>query len=98
MTRDEAKSSYSFMMEDEDYNGELFDYFDENDYHKHIDKIYDDFESRTCKTCKWFDIDESIDPNKHFGWCNNKESCCVSNICTLSFGCNKWESKDEHTK
>ena len=63
-----------------------------------VNKIYDDFESRTCDNCKWFDIDESIDPNNHFGWCNNKESCCVSNICTLSFGCNEWESKDEPSK
>ena len=56
-----------------------------------IDRICDDFESRTCESCKWY-REEYNDKN------------CISDtvlICELydishgkDFGCNKWEKKD----
>jgi len=49
--------------------------------HEVIDKIFDDFESRTCESCK-FHSD---------GFCTE----LVYDISNLGFdSCNKWEAKD----
>lgn len=50
-----------------------------------IDVIYDDFESRTCKSCKYF----TSSPN------TNKYDCCEKGIAdtSISFCCNEWESR-----
>lgn len=54
-----------------------------------IDKIYDDFESKTCENCKHFDSHSSV--------------CFEPKICednsgyvriTKDFGCNKYEPKN----
>ena len=51
-----------------------------------IDKIYDDFESRTCSNCKWRTPVSVC-------MCETSElyDCCVDNIHV--FGCNQWEQK-----
>lgn len=48
-----------------------------------IDKIYDDFESRTCESCEYLEI-----------LCENEESIVFEMaINRKDFGCNKWKQK-----
>jgi len=58
-----------------------------------INKIYDDFESRTCENCKHFTVDEMIDPNNHFGYCDT-EKTKIDGILDIGFGCNIFSRKD----
>ena len=61
-----------------------------------VEEIYDDFENRTCKNCKWF--------NKKTYECENKENeqeiGNYDNIDYISmqvdenFGCNRFERKE----
>jgi len=75
MTREEAKK-FEFFQHDRE------------DIEKHIDKIYDDFESeKTCNNCKWY----------------NEPICSASKcedinelgqyVVRPTFGCNEWEGK-----
>lgn len=50
-----------------------------------IDKIYDDFESRTCINCNYY-VDY---PNV----CCNSDSLLCSEFVDKDFGCNKFERK-----
>lgn len=59
-----------------------------------INEIFDDFESRNCGNCRYFNIDETIDPNMHFGFCNTLDAP-VDGIVTIDFGCNKFLRKDD---
>ena len=76
MTRNEAKENLYYGIQ-----------FDTLKIDKFIDKVYDDFESRTCKSCKYF----TSSPN------TNKYDCCEKGIAdtSISFCCNKWEVRDE---
>lgn len=70
-----------------------YDWFrhDREDIEKHIDKIYDDFESRTCENC----INYSDTENEGF-WCEEFEESFINiNERPENFGCNKWERIDE---
>jgi len=49
-----------------------------------IDKIYDDFESRTCENCEW----------ERCGVCTNDESLLCADFIVNDFGCNKFIIKD----
>jgi hypothetical protein len=53
-----------------------------------IDKIYDDFESRTCENCKHY-INKPI-----ISYCNNDNSMAynLEENLVRSDGCNKWET------
>ena len=86
MTREETKSFYS----------ELCSEFDavKSTVYSVVDKIYDDFESRTCKNCKHFQV---YDDSKMLGECINKESIAFTS-CEAIYGddgCNKFERKDK---
>lgn len=52
-----------------------------------IDKIYDDFESRTCEGCRYFQE----------GICYNTAVCLMNGgeyiLIAKEFSCNKWEQK-----
>ena len=50
-----------------------------------INKIYDDFQRSTCENCKWFD---------RIGSCSNEESALFDQLTWDSFGCNKFEPKE----
>lgn len=61
-----------------------------------IDKIYDDFESRTCESCKyWNPSEESILESNGDGYIDCDIVYAESNgtINKSNFCCNKWEQK-----
>jgi len=51
-----------------------------------IDEIFDDFESRTCENCVYFD---------RIGACSNNESIAYDCLSVDDFGCNKFERKEK---
>ena len=58
-----------------------------------IDKIYDDVESRTCESCKYFIKDKfNNDENTCIKGCGNIAIGCDVVYCSSDFGCNNWES------
>ena len=70
MTREEAL----YMLNDGLYDNEEV-----------INKIYDDFESRTCENCKYYEFISSVDSY----FCTNKESS--AKFVSSDFGCNRFE-------
>lgn len=60
-----------------------------HDIESFVDKIYDDFESRTCENCEY------IDYRGLWPYCGASDS----NVYDIleqdvhTFGCNKWETK-----
>ena len=54
--------------------------------YKIIDDIYDDFESRTCKNCKYFIKDKFV--------CCNSKAPTIVQINDDSFGCSKFERRE----
>ena len=91
MTREERKQD-TFGNEERKtmYSGH-YEYADEV-----IDKIYDDFESRTCGSCKYSIYHKEQDilecsRNSQWCWSCNAEISMVEVV--NDFGCNKWESK-----
>ena len=86
MTRDKAKE----LLTDEFCGDEtVTDIWVELD--SIIDKIYDDFESRTCESCKYF-MDKKIAYLCLFG--DTRQHMWIEeNI--FNSGCNKWEKKDD---
>ena len=77
MTREEAKK-------------ELNEYgYTISEQNKIIDDIYDDFENRSCKNCKFgmtYPYDDDIE-------CVKIEADTQGMYFTSDFCCNKWESK-----
>lgn len=76
MIREEAKLEFFTLLE-----SGIIDFKEKNI----IDKIYDDFENRSCENCNYF----TSSPN------TNKYDCCEKGIsdCSISFCCNKWDQK-----
>jgi hypothetical protein len=74
MTREEAKDRYSGIPI-------VFQV---------IDSIYDDFDARTCESCKYwgYSTKESMYEDCNFGLIDHSYN-------PDSFGCSQWESKDE---
>lgn len=106
MTREEAKEhfwkdtekfgeSVAKRFGSINYNKIFTSYYIGSEIDMFIDKIYDYFENRTCESCKHFEVDDTIDTNKCFGWCNNIVSCTKSNICDIDFYCKYWENKND---
>lgn len=88
MTREVAQDRRHWFNNGE--TGEEFlTSFHEADLIKHIDKIYDDFESRTCESCEHYKA-----KNKQ---CINEASIAFTaqEAIYIDDGCNKWESKIE---
>ena len=54
-------------------------------------RLLDDFESRTCENCDYHIVthDESIT------WCNNEDCHLVDTIVPPTFGCNKFERRND---
>jgi len=67
-----------------------------NDVKLLIDKIFDDFESRTCENCKHWDEDDTGYGYK-LGYCEKDvgNGFTIDNVTQHSFGCNRWEQKEE---
>ena len=66
------------------YKGSVIDIF--------IDKIYDDFENRTCENCKYYKEEESYcknEENEVFEFDNYKKM----KVPDWKFGCNRFERK-----
>lgn len=89
MTRGEAKKLFSNLYEDEDG-------FVKIDVEKLvIDKIYDDFESQTCKNCKFYvngREDTYTHCRKHSDpW--DRGAMCNFNFGD-GFGCNEFKMKE----
>ena len=87
MTRKEAISHIRLILS---YDGT----FDEKDAENLINKIFDDFENRTCKNCRYYKK----------GYCHHSDICywvgssskegiCVDYLYLKNFGCNKFEKK-----
>jgi len=56
MTREEAKRYFEeYQTDDYDNAYGKREIIKMSEYKEIIDKIYDDFESKVCKNCKWFD-------------------------------------------
>lgn len=51
---------------------------------KHIDKIYNDFETANCKNCKW--LKDEV--------CVNADSLKCADYPDVEMMCNEWEKKD----
>jgi hypothetical protein len=70
------------------------DYFGMSTDHKvelskaFVNKIYDDFESRTCESCKYWN---RKNPARQDGDCD--EINHTNTETDWNFGCNKWEEK-----
>lgn len=54
-----------------------------------INKIYDDFDSRICENCKFFDI-KDIDSNG-FSYCDLGVKTSYKDCVCKTFGCNDFE-------
>ena len=54
--------------------------------YKIIDDIYNDFENRTCKNCRYFDYEKFI--------CFNGKAPSILHINEDYFGCNKFKRRD----
>ena len=80
MTREEAKGT--FRVTTHRSGGEEWE---SNNGMELIDKIYDAFESSTCRNCKWYDKGKS--------W----EQCAMfdMDVPTKDFGCNKFERNEK---
>ena len=83
MTKKEAKKYYLLKNKWDTINREeLYDL---------IDEIYDDFENRTCKNCKYFKGSNKI------ANCSNLEVGAMNGGAFIDvdkdFGCNKFEKK-----
>ena len=96
MKRDDAKKhfwtdtddfgeSVAKRFGDINYEKIFTGYYIGSEIDKFIDKIYDYFENRSCKSCKYFT--SSLNTNKY--------DCCEKGITdtSISFCCNKWEVK-----
>ena len=57
-----------------------------------VDRIYDDFESRTCANCKhWY---SQVVDHPNYRLCNNEESSAFFQDCHYGFGCTEFVRKD----
>jgi len=62
---------------------------------RHIDKIYDDFESRTCGNCKYFTIEFQKEGSCDMGTGFPIDiDGVIENYVAVDFSCNRWETKD----
>ena len=60
--------------------------------HELADKLYDDFESRTCENCKWCDKEDKSKNEMHY--CGHPcDDMDVFTYMPLGFGCNQFERK-----
>ena len=80
MTREEAISHIRLILS---YDGS----FDEYDAENLVNKIFDDFESRVCKNCKFFVMDNY---GKYCEKFNGEDNPCDIRE---DFGCNRFERK-----
>ena len=90
MTREEAKAGINVTKYGMSYSDEGNGSF--SGHEDFIDKIYDDFESRECISCKYCDNFEHSTNLQ----CNNVENSQRGVPLEIEsyFGCNKWEAKD----
>ena len=59
-----------------------------------LNKVYDEFESRTCDNCK-YSIELEFGTHKGVEFCHNDNSICQDLIVTQDDGCNKFERVDK---
>ena len=78
-------------------NGIGGDYFNKDEFEDRIDEIYDDFESRVCENCKYWE--ENINMLKKRtgdGDCHkeiDEIGDMYNSYTSKDFGCNKFEPK-----
>lgn len=85
MTREEAIDRFAKVSDSAINSPDSCDVISLYESIKIIKEIYDSFENRSCNDCKYF----TSSPN------TNKYDCCEKGIAdtSISFCCNKWESK-----
>ena len=62
-------------------------FFTKEELREFINTIFDDFESRTCKNCKYFIKDKFV--------CCNSKAPTIVQINDDSFGCSKFERGED---
>ena len=93
MNRDEAKNLFwrrkgTFEIGlDRQYEKVISSYYIGSEFDKFIDKIYDDFESRTCENCYWYSSEV----------CTNDESPLCADFVSEDYGCILFERKEDET-
>ena len=98
MTREEAKHMRLFTQWQEETRFITWETTTDEiieDHNVLIDKIYDDFESRVCGECKWFQTHRYyIDIHDKVGY---PQTVCEKLRINYGkdFGCNKFERKDK---
>jgi len=61
---------------------------------KHVDKIYDDFESRTCENCKFYGAEHERISHPNYRTCINTDSFTYMQEPHYEDGCNKFKRKE----
>ena len=89
MTREQAKDFKWFAS-------------DRQDIYAHIDKIFDELESRCCESCKFWNTPSvaeiygvDVCSQYHKAKFNQKDRALVKIRTEADFCCNRWESRDE---
>ena len=57
-----------------------------------MNRIFDDFESRTCESC--VNISATVDEYENYYCMSNVSEDDDMSFVNLTFGCNKWEAKN----
>ena len=81
MTREEAYKRVNAFFD----KGELDSRLDNSLLIELIDDIFDDFENRNCKNCKWFDCERCVFMKNYL---MNADECFLVDE---DFGCNRFE-------
>lgn len=92
MTREEAKSAkVKYLNSDDEWSNSIIPVLD---CHELLDDIYDDFESRTCENCKYYDATTYNVSNDTTGFCKRLAiGRADAYIEFEDFGCNKFTRK-----
>ena len=93
MTREECHNLVKLWIEEG--NIDYWKHYGKVELHRDIDRIYDDFENRTCNNCVHYkpalEYDCTVEGTCELDVCMDYEN--LSNMVSSSFGCNEWESK-----
>ena len=97
MTREESLDAIEIDYDTEGYAVPIESMTSFTDVVNLVSKIYDDFESRTCESCKHNKFKKTTVKDDGFFECDllYMES---SSWWTTDFGCNKWAFKDDKNK
>lgn len=94
LTREEAKRQEPYIfIEGASFRPDTIEY-NRVEYERIINKIYDDFESRTCENCKYFAEWNDGNGRLGVGDCIGNISISIESTVPDYFGCNEFEPKN----